>query len=145
MFYSTLVPHRLLLFGFISIILLCSYLLTLPVASASGNSQPFIDAMFIATSAISTTGLSVVDISTFYSTFGQIIILVLIQIGGLGYMIFIVLVMYGLGIRLSLGGRIVLEESFSSHPYEDVLRFSKIVCIIAFVFEFSGAVFLTLF
>ena len=145
MFYSTLVPHRLLLFGFISIILLCSYLLTLPVASASGNSQPFIDAMFIATSAISTTGLSVVDIGTFYSTFGQIIILVLIQIGGLGYMIFIVLVMFGLGVRLSLGGKLILEESVGSPPYKDVIRFSKIVIFITFIFEFLGAICLSLY
>lgn len=145
MFYSTLVPHRLLLFGFIYIILLCSYLLTLPVASASGNSQPFIDAMFIATSAISTTGLSVVDIGTFYSTFGQIIILVLIQIGGLGYMIFIVLVMFGLGVRLSLGGKLILEESVGSPPYKDVIRFSKIVIFITFIFEFLGAICLSLY
>ncbi|NUO09098.1 MAG: hypothetical protein HUU08_10530 [Candidatus Brocadia sp.] len=96
MFYSTLSPHRLLLIGFIAIIIIGSLLLTLPVASASGNSQSFIDAVFMATSAISTTGLSVVDIGNFYSLFGQIIILILTQIGGLGYMIFIALVMLGL-------------------------------------------------
>ncbi len=145
MFNTTLVPHRLLLFGFISIIFLCSYLLTLPVASASGNSQPFIDAMFIATSAISTTGLFVVDIGTFYSTFGQIIILVLIQIGGLGYMIFIVLVMFGLGVRLSLGGKLILEESVGFPPYKDIIRFSKIVILITFIFEFLGAICLSLY
>ena len=138
-------PYRVILFGFVFIIIIGAFLLAHPAASTSGEPQSAADAFFVATSAISTTGLSVVDIGKFYTLFGQTVILVLFQIGGLGYMIFIVLVMYGLGIRLSLGGRIVLEESFSSHPYEDVLRFSKIVCIIAFVFEFFGAVFLTLF
>lgn len=143
--YFTANPHRIILFGFIFIIIIGTFLLSLPAASTSGKSQPATDAFFVATSAISTTGLSVVDIGTFYTLFGQTVILILFQIGGLGYMIFIVLVMYGLGIRLSLNGRIVLEESFSSHPYEDVFRFSKIVCLITFIFEFFGTVFLTIF
>ncbi|GJQ50268.1 potassium uptake protein, integral membrane component, KtrB [Candidatus Kuenenia stuttgartiensis] len=138
-------PYRIILFGFIFIIIIGTFLLAHPVSSTSGEPQSVTDAFFAATSAISTTGLSVVDIGKFYTIFGQVIILMLFQIGGLGYMIFIVLIMYGLGIRLSLSGRVVLEESFSSHPYEDILRFSKIICLIAFVFEFSGAVFLTLF
>lgn len=145
MFYSTLSPHRLLLAGFISIIVISSFLLALPVASVSGNSQPFIDALFTATSAISTTGLTVVDVGSFYSLFGQIVILTLIQIGGLGYMIFIVLVMLGLGIRLSLSGKLVLQESLTSPPYEEVVRFSKMVIFVTFAFEFLGAVVLSLY
>ena len=78
MFYNTLSPHRLLLVGFITIIIAGSSLLTLPIASASGNSQPFFDALFTATSAISTTGLTIVDVGSFYSLFGQIVILTLI-------------------------------------------------------------------
>lgn len=145
MFYSTLSPHRLILIGFISIIVISSFLLALPVASVSGNSQPFIDALFAATSAISTTGLTVVDVGSFYSLFGQVVILTLIQIGGLGYMIFIVLVMSGLGIRLSLSGKLVLQESLTSPPYEEVVRFSKMVIFVTFAFEFLGAAALSLY
>lgn len=145
MFYSALSPHRLLLFGFISITAVSSLLLTLPVASASGNSQPFFDALFTATSAISTTGLTIVDLGSFYSLFGQIVILTLIQIGGLGYMIFIVLVISGLGIRLSMSGKLILQESLNSPPYEEVLRFSKMVIFFTFTFEFVGAVVLSLY
>lgn len=145
MFYSTLSPHRLLLIGFISITIVGSLLLMLPFASASGNSQPFIDALFTATSAISTTGLTLVDLSSFYSLFGQIVILTLIQIGGLGYMIFIVLVMSSLGIRLSLSGKLILQESLTSPPYEEVLRFSKMVVFVTFAFEFLGAAVLSLY
>lgn len=147
MFYYILSPHRLLLVGFITIILGGSFLLTLPIALATGmgKSQPFIDALFTATSAISTTGLTLVDVGSFYSLFGQIVILTLIQIGGLGYMIFIVLVMSGLGIRLSLSGKVILQESLASPPYEEVLRFSKMVVFVTFAFEFLGAAVLSLY
>ncbi|KKO19479.1 MAG: hypothetical protein DCC43_03460 [Candidatus Brocadia sp.] len=147
MFYYILSPHRLLLIGFITIILAGSLLLTLPVALArgTGESQPFIDALFTATSAVSTTGLTLVDVGSFYSLFGQIVILTLVQIGGLGYMIFIVLVMSGLGIRLSLSGKLILQESLTSPPYEEVLRFSKMVVFVTFAFEFLGAAVLSLY
>ena len=145
MFYSTLNPHRLLLLGFIFIIFAGAFLLSLPTASTSGNSQSFIDALFVATSAISTTGLTVVDLGSFYSLFGQIVILVLIQIGGLGYMIFVVMIVLQLGVKLSLGGKLILEESMSSPPYEEVYHFSKVVIFITFIFEFLGAVVLSLY
>ena len=145
MFYSTLNPHRLLLLGFIFVIFAGAFLLSLPTASTSGNSQSFIDALFVATSAISTTGLTVVDLGSFYSLFGQIVILVLIQIGGLGYMIFVVTIVLQLGGKLSLGGKLILEESMSSPPYEEVYHFSKVVIFITFIFEFLGAVVLSLY
>ena len=145
MLYSILTPHRLLLLGFVFIIATGSFLLSLPIASVNGNQQPFIDAMFTATSAVSTTGLTVVDIGSFYSLFGQIVILVLVQIGGLGYMIFIVMTVLELGGRLSLGGKLILEESLSAPPYEEVSRFSKIIILITFAFEFLGAAVLSLY
>lgn len=140
-------PHRLLLIGFITIILAGSFLLTLPIALVTGigKSQSFIDTLFTATSAISTTGLSLVDVGSYYSLFGQIVILILVQIGGLGYMIFIVLVISGLGIRLSLGGKLILQESLTSPPYEEVVRFGKMVVFVTFAFEFFGAAVLSLY
>ena len=145
MFYSTVTPHRFLLLGFIFIIFTGAFLLSLPIASTSGNSQSFIDALFVATSAISTTGLTVVDLGSFYSLFGQVVILVLVQIGGLGYMIFIVMIVLQLGGKLSLGGKLVLEESMSSPPYEEVSRFSRAIIFITLIFEFLGAVVLSLY
>lgn len=145
MFYSTVTPHRFLLLGFIFIIFTGAFLLSLPIASTGGNSQSFIDALFVATSAISTTGLTVVDLGSFYSLFGQIVILVLVQIGGLGYMIFIVMIVLQLGGKLSLGGKLILEESMSSPPYEEVYHFSKVVIFITFLFEFLGAAVLSLY
>lgn len=144
--YSTLLqPQRILLLGFIFIIVAGTFILTLPIASTNGSSQSFIDALFTATSAISTTGLVVVDIGSYYSLFGQVVILVLVQIGGLGYMIFIALVMSGLGIRLSLSGKLVIGDSLGAPPYKNVAQFSKIIICTTFLFEFLGAMVLSLY
>ncbi len=143
--YTKLTPHQFLLLGFVFIIFIGAILLSLPMASAGGCSQPFVDAAFMATSAVSTTGLAVVDMGSYYSLFGQIVILALIQIGGLGYMIFIVMVVLQLGVKLSLGGKLILEESLGSLPYEEVLHFSKVVIFITFIIEFLGAVVLSVY
>ncbi|MDR4508113.1 MAG: hypothetical protein MRJ65_07750 [Candidatus Brocadiaceae bacterium] len=143
--YLKLTPYRIVLIGFLFITVIGTVLLMRPFASADRHAQSFVDALFVAASALSTTGLSVVDVGQFYSFFGQIVILILFQIGGLGYMLLIAVVMQGLGIRLSLGGKLVLEESFSTHPYKESFGFSTFVCIIAFGFEFLGAVALSIY
>src|SRR5574342_593540 len=95
--YKNVSPLRLLVLGFIIITLTGTFLLMLPAASVNGTSQSFIDALFTATSGVSTTGLVVVDTGSYYTLFGQWVILILIQIGGLGYMVFIVMVFLGQG------------------------------------------------
>lgn len=138
-------PAQSLLIGFILIILIGSSLLTLPFASSKGISQPFIDALFTATSAVSTTGLVVVDTGGFYSIFGQIVILVLIQIGGLGYMVFIVLMAYIFGRRVSLETEKTLQESLAGPPVGEIKKFVKAVIFYTFLIEFIGAVILSLY
>ena len=81
--------------GFLFITLTGTLLLMLPEVSVNGTSQSFVDALFTATSGVSTTGLIVVDTGSYYTVFGQWVILILIQIGGLGYMVFIVMVFLG--------------------------------------------------
>jgi len=134
-----LTPSQSLLLGFILIILVGAFLLTLPIASSKGISQCFIDALFTATSAVTTTGLVVVDTGSFYSLFGQIVILILFQIGGLGYMIFIVLIVLGLGGRLSFGSRLLLRESLKRPTSVDMIKFVKMIVIFAAFFEIVGA------
>ena len=134
-----------LLIGFVLLILIGGGLLTLPIASSEGISQPFIDALFTATSAVTTTGLVVVDTGSFYSFFGQIVILILVQIGGLGYMIFIALMILGVGGRLSLSSRMLLHESLSRPTSLDIIKFAKVVIIFTFFFEFIGALALSLY
>ena len=137
-------PSQSLLLGFILIILAGSILLTLPISSAKGGSQPFIDALFTATSAISTTGLTVVDTGSFYSFFGQIVILLLIQIGGLGYMVFIVFAAFAVARRVPLRMGVILEESMSGASPANAKRFAGLTVLFTFLFEFAGAAILSL-
>jgi trk system potassium uptake protein TrkH len=137
-------PVQSLLSGFIVIILIGSILLALPISSSKGICQPFIDALFTATSAVTTTGLVVVDTGSYYSLFGQMVILVLFQIGGLGYMIFIALMVMGLGGRLSLGSQMLLHESLSRPTSVDIIKFSKAIIIYTLFFEFTGTCLLSL-
>ena len=76
-------PAQIMVFGFGSIILLGAFLLTLPIASNKGVWTPFIDCLFTATSSVCVTGLVVLDTSLHWSLFGKIVIILLIQIGGL--------------------------------------------------------------
>jgi trk system potassium uptake protein TrkH len=126
--------------GFLIITLAGTFLLMLPEASVNGTSQSFIDALFTATSGVSTTGLVVVDTGSYYTLFGQWVILILIQIGGLGYMVFIVMVFLGQGKEISLQGRKVLRESLSRPLKIDMSNFAKIVFAFTFVIELLGAI-----
>ncbi|MDD3580217.1 MAG: potassium transporter TrkG [Desulfobacca sp.] len=104
-------PQMLLVGGFAGVILLGSLLLSLPWAHQSGPLR-YLDALFTSTSAVCVTGLIVVDTGTAYTLFGQIVILMLIQTGGLGVMTFAALIFQMLGRRLSLQSQAVLHDSF---------------------------------
>lgn len=138
-------PVQLLVMGYVLIIGIGSLLLRLPVSSSAGVSQPYIDSLFTATSAVSTTGLIVVDTGAFYSLFGQSIILVLFQIGGLGYMVFVVLMVYILGKKPSLVSAVTLKESMSGVTIGNMKQFLKAVIIFTLLFEGCGAAFLTVY
>src|SRR5690606_32355054 len=99
-------PTQILVFSFAFLILAGGILLSLPVASKSGESIGLLNAFFTATSAICVTGLVVVDTYTQFSIFGQIVIMILIQIGGLGIMTMATLVFLLLGKRITLRERL---------------------------------------
>ena len=99
-----LTPERTLILSFITIILLGTWLLSLPHAART-KPAPFIDALFTATSAVCVTGLIVVDTGSFYSQFGQMVILSLIQVGGLGIMTFSVFFYLLLGRSIGIRDR----------------------------------------
>ncbi len=101
-------PTQILVLGFFSIILLGTFILMLPISSAAGNWTSFIDAFFTATSAVCVTGLVVVDTGTYWSYFGKTIILLLIQVGGLGFMTMTISVAIFLGKKIGLRDRILM-------------------------------------
>ncbi|MCC3374597.1 TrkH family potassium uptake protein [Cohnella sp. REN36] len=132
-------PPRLLVLGFAMIILIGAQILALPVSAASGERTPFIDALFTSTSATCVTGLVTLDTGTHYSTFGQGVILVLIQIGGLGFMTMATLFAFFLKRKISLKERLILQEALNQSDMEGIVRLVRRVVLYALTIEASGA------
>ncbi len=139
-----LTPYQLLLFGYIFITLIGAMILSLPISSSQGKTQPFLDALFLASSGISTSGLTVVDIGSYYSLFGQIVLLVIFQIGGIGYMTFIIFTAYMLGMGRSLKTSLVARESLVGSDLNLLESFFRKVLLYTCFFELSGAIILSL-
>lgn len=140
-----LTPTQILVLGFVFLILLGTLFLMLPLSSLQGTWTSFIDALFTATSAVTTTGLVVVDTGSYYSLFGQIVILILFQIGGLGYMIFIALIISGIGGNLSLRSSAILHESIKQPTEIEVKKYVTMIILFTLCFEVIGAILLSLY
>jgi len=136
-------PTQVLVIGFASVILIGALLLNLPIASQNGQSVGFINAIFTATSAVCVTGLSVVDTGTYWTLFGKGIILVLIQIGGLGFMTMATMIAIILGKKISLKERLIIQEALNQYSLAGLVRFSKYILILTFMIEGVGAVLLS--
>ena len=128
--------------GFAAIIFMGAILLMLPISSRSGEVTPFINALFTSASATCVTGLVVYDTFTHFSLFGQIIILALIQIGGLGFMLIATLFSLMLKRRIGLKTRGLLKESVSTITIGGVVRLTKNILKCTLVFEGIGAIIL---
>ncbi|MCG7410529.1 TrkH family potassium uptake protein [Paenibacillus sp. ACRRX] len=139
-----LTPSRTLVIGFAFIVLIGALLLMLPISNADGTPLPFIDALFTATSATCVTGLVVVDTGTHFTMFGQIVIISLIQVGGLGFMTMATLFAMAFKKRISLKERLILQESLNQGSMEGIVRLIRKVLLYAFVIEGSAAVLFTL-
>jgi trk system potassium uptake protein TrkH len=134
-------PAYLIILSYLSAALIGMILLSLPQASVSGR-LPFVDALFTATSAICVTGLIVVDTGAQFTIFGKSIILVLIQLGGLGVMTFSVFLFLFLGRRLGIKGRWAINEAFSAAPIREVGELIKSIILFTFIAEAVGAILL---
>ena len=129
---------------FALLILLGAGLLSLPVASRSGVSCGFRAALFTATSATCVTGLTLFDTFTQWSGFGQIVIISLIQIGGLGFMSIATMVVFLLRRKVGLKQRLLMAQALSLNDMQDVVRLQKWVIFGSFSIEAMGALILTL-
>ena len=137
-------PPKILVLGFGTIILLGSLLLSMPAATNDGKGLSWLDALFTATSATCVTGLVVVDTGDTFTAFGQMVILSMIQVGGLGFMMFATLLAFILGKRISLKERLVIQESINNATVEGVVRLVKRILIFTAVIEISGGILLSL-
>ena len=136
-------PAQILVLGFASIILIGSILLNLPLASKNGESIGFINSFFTATSAVCVTGLVVVDTATHWTIFGQTLILILIQIGGLGFMTMATLLALILGKRISLRERLVMQEALNQFNISGIVRLTQYILITTILIEALGAMILS--
>lgn len=132
-------PVQFVFISFVLVILTGAVLLTLPISSRSGQFTDFISALFTATSATCVTGLVVVDTYTYWSNFGQLVILLLIQVGGLGYMTIATLFLLGFRKRITLKERFILKEGLNVPNLKRIVLFAKIVLLSTAIVEGTGA------
>jgi trk system potassium uptake protein TrkH len=136
--------ESILALGFLAVILLGTVLLALPAASRSGKGIGLFDSLFTATSAVCVTGLVAVDTGTTFSVFGQIVLLVLIQVGGLGFMVFATMIMVALGRKISIRGRMLIRESMNGASLSDLGRLTWLYLLLSIAIETVGTVFLSI-
>ncbi|MGN1418800.1 MAG: TrkH family potassium uptake protein [Acutalibacteraceae bacterium] len=134
-----LTSFQIIILGFLSIIILGSILLMLPFATRDGKGASFSDALFTATSAVCVTGLVVHDTAIYWSIFGQIVILFLIQIGGMGIVTVAVSVAAVSGRKISLMQRSTMQEAISAHHVGGIVRLTKFILKITLMIELIGA------
>ena len=130
---------QFIMLSFLVTIFVGSVLLSLPISSVTGKAVGYLDALFTATTATCVTGLVTVPVVTTWSVFGQIVILLLIQIGGLGVVTIMSGIMISLHKRLGLSDRALLQDSFNLCSLSGLVRFTKKVILGTFVIEFVGA------
>lgn len=137
-------PIRVLPLSFLIIIGTGALLLMLPISSVDGQWLPFTDALFTATSASCVTGLIVQDTGTYFSTFGQAVILLLIQLGGLGFMTMTTILFALTGRRISLHERMAMAEGLGESHLRGVVRLCRSVLMVTGICELTGIVLLSL-
>ena len=134
-----LTTTQIIMLSFLGMILLGSLLLALPVSASDGVPVPYLDALFTATTATCVTGLVTLPTFSTWSVFGQVIILLLIQIGGLGVITIISAFMILLQKRMGIGDRLLLQDAFNLNTLSGIVRFVKRVLAGTFLVEGIGA------
>ena len=137
-------PLPVIAIGFAGLILLGSVLLSLPVASATSKPVSWFDALFTSTSAVCVTGLVVRDTGTAYSTFGHVVLLILIQTGGLGFMTFATLLFRLMGRQITLRERMIMQDSMNQDVMGGVVQLVQWVIVSTFSVELAGAAILSI-
>jgi trk system potassium uptake protein TrkH len=135
-------PSKVILYFFVIVILSGALLLSLPWARTNPGDLSVLTNLFMSTSSVCVTGLTVVDLGSYYTLFGQLIILLLIQIGGLGYMTLSTIIGMLLG-RIALKERAMIKEILDVSSFTGLLSLLQKIMVIVFLIEGAGAVILT--
>ena len=124
---SEISPMKKILAGYCLIILIGALLLMLPIATRAGQRTSFLDCFFTATSATCVTGLIRFDTYTYWSLFGQIVILCLIQIGGIGFVTFAISIICITGAKIGMNSRYAMQESIAAPQMGGIIRMTKFI------------------
>lgn len=143
-YHLRLTPYQILSLGFIGLIFVGTLLLMLPIATVTGESTDFVDALFTATSAVCVTGLAVLDTGSYYSTFGQVIIILLVQIGAFGFMTMTTVMAVLMRKKVQLKNRLVIQEELNQCTFSGIVRLTMSIIKITLLIEFIGGSFLAL-
>ncbi len=138
--FKKLTPSRIIALGFAFVIFLGSALLMLPISINEGVEVKYIDALYTSASAVCVTGLIAIDVGTAFTPFGQFILALLIQIGGLGVTTVGAFIILAMGKKINIRGRNLIKEASNIGTGKGIVRFIKNVAIMTFIFEFIGAV-----
>lgn len=138
----TLRPAQQIALGFLMVIFVGSVLLSLPFAQKVPVS--YLDNLFIATSAVSVTGLAPIAVVESYTLFGQIVLIFLMQLGGLSLMTFIALMLIAIGSKLNVSEKIVMQETLNRTTLEDISSFIKFIVKYTLLFQLIGVILLSL-
>lgn len=134
---------QILTIGFIILILIGSIVLSLPISSVTGEYTNYLDSLFTSTSAVCVTGLVTLNTGAHWSVFGQVVIITLIQIGGLGFMSITAFVAMLLGKKITLKDRLYIQESMNAFEIQGIAKMVKYVVKFTFSVELIGAVLLS--
>ncbi|HDK7198970.1 TPA: Trk family potassium uptake protein [Clostridium botulinum] len=136
-------PVQILATGFAIVIFVGAVLLSLPISSQSGQRTPFLDCLFTSTSSVCVTGLIVVDTGTHWTYFGKTVIMLLIEIGGLGFMSFATLLAILLGKKITLKKRLVMQEALNTFNIQGLVKMAKYILLFTFSIQGGGALLLS--
>ena len=138
-------PMRVLLGGYCTIILIGALLLCLPIATKEGSFTPFTDAVFTATSATCVTGLVRFDTYSHWTVFGQMVILFLIQVGGMGFMTITIFMTCSTKKKISLSSRVLMQEAVSAPQVGGIVRMTRFILLGTMALELGGAALLAVY
>ena len=136
-------PEQVMVIGFGLVILLGAIILNLPISTQSGESVGFLNSLFTSTSAVCVTGLVVVDTGTYWSEFGQFIIITLIQTGGLGFMTIATMFSLLKGKKINLRERLLIQESLNQGDLSGLVKLTRYIILMTFTIEAMGAILLS--
>ncbi len=136
-------PTQIMVIGFALVILIGARLLNMPMATQTGERIGLLNALFTATSAVCVTGLVVVDTATYWSEIGQVIIITLIQIGGLGFMTITTMFAIIVKKRINLRERLLIQESLNQFDLSGLVKLTRYILLTTFIIEGVGAILLS--